>query len=83
MSLINQPKPLKRLNRCQLFGPGSRPEIFSKMAASKADIINLDLEDSVSPNDKINARKNIVKAISKTDWGNKILSVRIFKTFSL
>ncbi|MEE2774525.1 MAG: CoA ester lyase [Pseudomonadota bacterium] len=77
MSLINQPKPLTRLNRCQLFGPGSRPEIFSKMAASKADVINLDLEDSVSPNDKINARKNIVKAISKTDWGNKILSVRI------
>ena len=31
MSFKIQPTPVARLNRCQLFGPGSRPEIFEKM----------------------------------------------------
>jgi malyl-CoA/(S)-citramalyl-CoA lyase len=60
-----------------MFGPGSRPAIFEKMAASAADVINLDLEDSVAPSDKPEARKNIIQAISDIDWGNKHLSVRI------
>ena len=77
MSFLVQPAPVARPNRCQLFGPGSRPELFAKMAASAADVINLDLEDSVSPNDKAAARKNIIEAIGAVDWGNKTLSVRI------
>ena len=52
MSFRLQPTPPARPNRCQLFGPGSRPAIFGKMAASAADVINLDLEDSVAPSDK-------------------------------
>ncbi|HBU55461.1 MAG TPA: CoA ester lyase, partial [Sulfitobacter sp.] len=59
------------------FGPGSRPAIFEKMASSDADVINLDLEDSVAPTDKDSARANIIKAISDVDWGDKTLSVRI------
>jgi len=47
------------------------------MAASAADVINLDLEDSVSPDDKAQARQNIVAAINDIDWGKKHLSVRI------
>jgi len=47
------------------------------MATSAADVINLDLEDSVSPADKSQARANIIKAINEIDWGNKTLSVRI------
>jgi malyl-CoA/(S)-citramalyl-CoA lyase len=47
------------------------------MAASAADVINLDLEDSVAPSDKDAARANIIKAISDVDWGDKYLSVRI------
>ena len=77
MSFSLQPTPPDRLNRCQLFGPGSRPELFEKMASSEADIINLDLEDSVSPNDKAKARSNVIEAISEIDWGQKTLSVRI------
>jgi len=77
MSFRIQPTPPARPNRCQLFGPGSRPAIFEKMAASAADVINLDLEDSVSPNDKDTARANIIQAIGDIDWGNKWLSVRI------
>ncbi len=47
------------------------------MAGSDADVINLDLEDSVAPDDKPEARQNIIQAIGDIDWGNKHLSVRI------
>ena len=77
MSFQVQPSAPARLNRCQLFGPGSRPAIFEKMAASAADVINLDLEDSVAPADKATAREAVVKAISEVDWQDKRLSVRI------
>ena len=78
MSFVVQPSPPARPNRCQLFGPGSRPELFPKMAASAADVVNLDLEDAVAPASKVVARKNVIKAINEIDWGEgKMLSVRI------
>ena len=77
MSFRVQPAAPARPNRCQLFGPGSRPEIFQKMAASAADVINLDLEDSVAPSDKDEARANVIAATRDIDWGAKYLSVRI------
>lgn len=77
MSFRIQPTPIARPNRCQLFGPGSNPKLFAKMAASDADVINLDLEDSVAPDDKATARANIINAIKDVDWGTKTLSVRI------
>ena len=77
MSFRIQPAPPAIANRCQLFGPGSRPAIFEKMAASAADVINLDLEDSVAPDDKPQARANVIDAIGAIDWGTKCLSVRI------
>ncbi|KEP71244.1 malyl-CoA lyase [Thioclava dalianensis] len=77
MSFRIQPAAPARPNRCQLFGPGSRPAIFEKMAASAADVINLDLEDSVAPDDKAQARRNIIEASHSLDWGTKHLSVRI------
>ncbi|PQO24794.1 CoA ester lyase [Rhodobacteraceae bacterium WD3A24] len=77
MSFRIQPAPPARPNRCQLFGPGSRPALFEKMAASAADVINLDLEDSVPPDDKAAARANVIAATHDVDWGRKTLSVRI------
>ena len=77
MSFRLQPAPPARPNRCQLFGPGSRPALFPKMAASAADVINLDLEDSVAPQDKDAARAEVIRASHEVDWGKKTLSVRI------
>ncbi|MDO5756983.1 MAG: L-malyl-CoA/beta-methylmalyl-CoA lyase [Rhodobacterales bacterium] len=77
MSFRLQPPAPARPNRCQLFGPGSNAKLFEKMAASAADVINIDLEDSVGPNDKDLARKQTIEAINNVDWGNKYLSVRI------
>ncbi|WP_108861348.1 L-malyl-CoA/beta-methylmalyl-CoA lyase [Ruegeria sp. Alg231-54] len=77
MSFRIQPAAPARPNRCQLFGPGSNTKLFPKMAASAADVINLDLEDSVAPSDKDAARANVIEALNTVDWGNKYMSVRI------
>ena len=77
MSFRIQPAAPARPNRCQLFGPGSNTKLFPKMAASAADVINLDLEDSVAPSDKDAARANVIEALNTLDWGNKYMSVRI------
>ena len=66
-----------RLNRSELAVPGSQPQMFEKAAKSAADVVFLDLEDAVAPDDKAQARKNIIQAIGDIDWGNKTLSVRI------
>jgi len=77
MSFRLQPPAPARPNRCQLFGPGSNDALFEKMAGSEADVINIDLEDSVAPDDKQKARANTIQAINDIDWGKKTLSVRI------
>ncbi|MEN9061829.1 MULTISPECIES: L-malyl-CoA/beta-methylmalyl-CoA lyase [Ponticoccus] len=77
MSFRIQPAAPARPNRCQLFGPASNTKLPPKMAASAADVINLDLEDSVAPDDKDTARKLAIEAIGDVDWGTKTLSVRI------
>ena len=68
-----------RLQRSELAVPGSSPKMFEKAFNSKADYIFLDLEDAVSPNDKIIARKNIILAIKELNWKDKgkTLSIRI------
>jgi len=66
-----------RLNRSELAVPGSQPQLFEKAAKSAADVIFLDLEDAVAPDDKAQARKNIIAALRDVDWGTKTMSVRI------
>ena len=66
-----------RLNRSELAVPGSQPQLFEKAAKSAADVIFLDLEDAVAPDDKAQARKNIIAALRDIDWGTKVMSVRI------
>jgi malyl-CoA/(S)-citramalyl-CoA lyase len=73
---IIEPAPA-RLNRSELAVPGSNPKLFAKAAQSAADVVFLDLEDAVAPDDKPQARKNIIKALNDIDWGDKTLSVRI------
>ncbi|MBI4194194.1 MAG: CoA ester lyase [Betaproteobacteria bacterium] len=72
---IDQATP--RLHRSELAVPGSTPSLFEKAAKSAADVIFLDLEDAVAPDDKEQARKNTVAALNDVDWGGKTMSVRI------
>src|SRR6185369_4886275 len=66
-----------RLNRSELAVPGSQPQLFEKAAKSAADVVFLDLEDAVAPDDKPQARKNVIAALRDIDWGTKTMSVRI------
>ncbi|HSK41311.1 MAG TPA: CoA ester lyase [Arenibaculum sp.] len=66
-----------RLNRSELAVPGSNPALFEKAAGSDADVVLLDLEDSVAPDDKERARRNVIEAVNDVAWGRKALSVRI------
>jgi citrate lyase beta subunit len=73
-------KPARsRLQRSELAVPGSSPEMFEKALKSKADYIFLDLEDAVSPMDKVTARQNVIKALKDINWreNGKTISVRI------
>ena len=53
--------------------------MFEKALNSEADYIFLDLEDAVSPNDKVSARANVIKALNEMKWREKgkTISVRI------
>ncbi len=66
-----------RLNRSELAVPGSRPELFAKAARSPADIVFLDLEDAVAPDEKPAARAAVIRGLNEVDWGAKVVSVRI------
>ncbi len=66
-----------RLNRSELAVPGSNPTFLEKASKSNADVVFLDLEDAVAPDDKIPARKNIIEALNDLDWSGKTVSIRI------
>jgi malyl-CoA/(S)-citramalyl-CoA lyase len=72
---IAQARP--RLQRSELAVPGSNPSLFEKAARSAADVIFLDCEDAVAPDDKEQARRNIIQALNEVDWGTKTTMVRI------
>ncbi len=74
-TVIEQATP--RLHRSELAVPGSNPALFEKAARSAADVIFLDLEDAVAPDDKPKARKNIIEALHDVDWGQKTMMIRI------
>jgi malyl-CoA/(S)-citramalyl-CoA lyase len=74
-TLIENAAP--RLNRSELAVPGSQPQFFEKAAKGAADIIFLDLEDAVAPDEKEKARKNIIAGLNDVDWRGKTLSLRI------
>lgn len=74
-TIIEQATP--RLHRSELAVPGSNRGLFEKAATSAADIIFLDVEDAVAPDDKEQARKNIIAGLNDINWGSKTMMVRI------
>jgi citrate lyase subunit beta / citryl-CoA lyase len=57
--------------------PASSEKMLGKAQGLPADMVFLDLEDSVAPLEKEAARDNAVKAINEGDWGDKVLCVRV------
>tara|TARA_R110000744_G_scaffold74005_6_gene147988 strand:- start:875 stop:1705 length:831 start_codon:yes stop_codon:yes gene_type:complete len=52
--------------RSLLFVPGSRPERFEKALGAGADLVCIDLEDAVLPDDKDSARDAVLACVQKT-----------------
>lgn len=65
------------LRRTQLATPGSSPEMIEKAAESDADEAFLDLEDSVAPGEKIDARDNVIEGLVEFDWSETLPCYRI------
>jgi citrate lyase subunit beta/citryl-CoA lyase len=68
---------MMRLRRSELSTPGSSEKMMEKAAGSAADLVFLDLEDAVAPNEKVPARAKVVHALKTHDWGRKTRAVRI------
>lgn len=79
MSFTQYKPAQQRLQRCELAVPGSNPRMIEKAVTCAADYVFLDLEDAVAPDDKVQARKNVIAALNEHDWKGhgKTVSVRI------
>ncbi len=66
-----------RPRRTCLAVPGSSPKMLGKAQGLDVDQVFLDLEDSVAPRAKEEARGNIIQALTTGDWGRKIRVVRV------
>jgi malyl-CoA/(S)-citramalyl-CoA lyase len=66
-----------RLHRSELCVPGTSEAMLEKAPTLGADVIMLDLEDAVAPDDKPQARSNAIAALRELDWGSSTMVVRI------
>jgi citrate lyase subunit beta/citryl-CoA lyase len=66
-----------RARRSCLSVPGSSPKMLGKAPSLPADQVFMDLEDSVAPLAKGEARGYVIDALKNNDWGDKIVVVRI------
>src|SRR5437667_11716047 len=66
-----------RPRRSCLSVPGSSPKMLSKAPGLPADEVFMDLEDSVAPMAKEEARGNIVQGLKEGDWTGQTVVVRV------
>ena len=66
-----------RASRSVLAVPASNPKMAGKALASAADVVFLDLEDAVAPDEKAGARKNVVQALKELDWQGRPTLYRV------
>ena len=66
-----------RPRRSCLSVPGSSPKMLAKAPSLPADEVFMDLEDSVAPGAKEEARGNIARALIDGDWTGKTVVVRV------
>ena len=68
---------MTRLTRSQLYVPASKPAMIQKAAASAADAVCIDLEDSVTLAEKASSRANLIHALKEIDFGRRVRMFRI------
>lgn len=67
---------LKKIRRAALYMPGINTRALEKAQTLEVDAVIFDLEDSVAPESKLEARANVVAAIAQ-DHGGKEVTARI------
>ena len=68
---------MERLRRSMLFVPGGNQKMAAKALGLDADSLIIDLEDSVAPQHKKEAREFVKEFITETPFAEKEVSVRI------
>ncbi|MCB1615852.1 MAG: CoA ester lyase [Pseudomonadales bacterium] len=63
--------------RSALYIPGSNKRALEKAVSLAADVVILDLEDAVSPDNKIQARAQLLDTLGRQDFGEREVVVRI------
>ena len=71
------PERTIRPRRSCLSVPGSSPKMLAKAPGLPADEVFMDLEDSVAPLAKEEARDTVVQALKEGDWSGKTVVVRV------
>lgn len=71
-----------RRRRCELSTPAISMKMMQHAAASEADEVFLDLEDSVAPSQKDQGRLMAIEALNTLNWGNKVRVVRINNVYT-
>jgi citrate lyase beta subunit len=66
-----------RLRRSILSVPANRDKLVHKAFTLAADVIMLDLEDSVPVQEKDEARQRVVQIFREQDWGGRVRAYRI------
>jgi malyl-CoA/(S)-citramalyl-CoA lyase len=66
-----------RPHRSELAVPGTNARAMEKAPTLGADLVFLDLEDAVAPDDKVRARADVIEALLAHDWSRCSVSVRI------
>ncbi|HZA60605.1 MAG TPA: CoA ester lyase [Actinomycetota bacterium] len=74
---MTAPDRVVRPRRSCLSVPGSSPKMLAKGPTLPADEVFMDLEDSVAPLAKEEARANVVEALKAGDWAGKTVVVRV------
>ena len=68
---------MTRRERSMLFVPAARWPMIVKAAASAADVVCIDLEDSVPAGEKEASRANVIRAFSELDFGSRARMFRM------
>jgi len=68
---------LTRPLRSALYIPGSKPRALDKARTLPCDAILFDLEDAVSPDEKITARTTLADALAQGGYGARLKVIRI------
>jgi citrate lyase subunit beta/citryl-CoA lyase len=74
---FESPSPAPRVRRSLLYVPASNPRAMAKARGLACDVVVIDLEDSVSPEAKADARLAAAAAIRERAFGEREVMVRV------